>query len=485
MYIDFQKIRLFRSQRRRLFLVILDLIILISSIWLSFLLRLGNEEGYTRILNCLWLFPSAILFGIPIYIFTGQYKALTRHVGSGALYQIIGRNLLIILSVSLFGVMGQFTMPPRSTWILFWMILSVLIGGLRFILRDFILKNRQKLNQKKLLRETIVIYGAGSVGAKIASSLKESSKILFFVDDSPSLKGRTLDGISIKHPSEIEKYKDKIDKILFSISALSNNKRKSIINYLKTFSIPVYSIPSIEDIITKKVEINLEKTIPIENLLGRGKVAPDKNLLGDHIVNKVILITGAGGSIGSELCKQLINLNPQKLILLEISEHALYQIEKDLKNLQDSNSIIQGYLGDACDENLLKNIFKEEKIDIVFHAAAYKHVPIVEGNPLTGIKNNVFSTRAICRVSKTFNISKVLLISTDKAVRPKNIMGSSKRLAEQIIQGFSKEIESEKNSNTKFSMVRFGNVLNSSGSVIPVFKDQISKADLLPLPIQK
>ena len=215
MYIEFQKIRLFRSQRRRLLLVILDLIILISSIWLSFWLRLGNEEVYNKILNCLWLFPSAILFGIPIYIFTGQYQALTRHLGSSALYQIIGRNLLIILSVSLFGVMGQFTMPPRSTWILFWMILSVLIGGLRFILRDFILKNRQKLNQKKLLRETIVIYGAGSVGAKIASSLKESSNILFFVDDSPSLKGRTIDGIAIKSPTEIKKYQNKIDKILF------------------------------------------------------------------------------------------------------------------------------------------------------------------------------------------------------------------------------------------------------------------------------
>ncbi len=477
MYINLDNLNYLTPRRRRALLLIFDVLIICFSIWLSFWLRLGTETNL-RIIECLWLFPSTISSGILIYIFTGQYSGLTRHLKSKALYQIIIRNFLIILIISLISVMGELTMPPRSSLILLWILLSVFVGGFRFILRDALLKNRQKYNKNKVI-ENLIIYGAGTAGARIASSLQneDSTNILFFVDDSPFLNGRTLDGIKIKSPNEILKNKNKIDKILIAISSISSVKRNQIKNKLEYLNIPIFTIPSIEDVVSKKFTIKTNNNLYAEELLGREKVSPDPYLLSEGIKNENILITGAGGSIGSELCKQILNLNPQRIILLELSEIALYQIEKDLKSVICNSTIIKAYLGNACDKKLLKNIIRKDKVDIIFHAAAYKHVPIVEMNPLIGIKNNVFSTKAICEVSKELRVSKVILISTDKAVRPTNIMGASKRLAELIVQVYAKDNKKNKVnklSKTKFSMVRFGNVLNSSGSVVPIFREQIA-----------
>ena len=477
-YINLDKINFFTSRIRRSLLLLVDIFIISFSIWLSFWLRLGIETN-TRILDCLWLFPSTITSGILIYFFTGQYRGLTRHLKSKALYQKVGRKFLIILVISLISVMGELTMPPRSILILLWILLSVFIGGFRFILRDALLKNRSLNKKKSEAKENIVIYGAGTSGSRIASSLQneDTANILFFVDDSPFLNGRTLDGIPIKYPNEIFKSKSRIDKILIAISSISITKKNQIKSNLEPLKIPIFSIPSIVDIISKKFTIKSNKSLFIEDLLGREKVLPDPLLLSEGIKNESILITGAGGSIGSELCKQILKLNPSRITLLELSEIALYKIEKELKSLIDNSTIIKGYLGDACNKNLLRYIFKQNEINIVFHAAAYKHVPIVELNPLIGIKNNVFSTQAICEISKEFKISKFVLISTDKAVRPTNIMGASKRLAELIVQVYAeknKKDSSTKSSYTKFSMVRFGNVLNSSGSVVPIFQEQIS-----------
>ena len=477
MYINLDNLNYLTPRRRRALLLIFDVLIICFSIWLSFWLRLGTETNL-RIIECLWLFPSTISSGILIYIFTGQYRGLTRHLKSKALYQIIIRNFLIILIISLISVMGELTMPPRSSLILLWILLSVFVGGFRFILRDALLKNRQKYNKNKAI-ENLIIYGAGTAGARIASSLQneDSTNILFFVDDSPFLNGRTLDGIKIKSPDAILQNKNKIDKILIAISSISSVKRNQIKNKLEYLNIPIFTIPSIEDIVSKKFTIKTNNNLYAEELLGREKVSPDPFLLSEGIKNENILITGAGGSIGSELCKQILSLNPQRIILLELSEIALYQIEKDLKSVICNSTIIKAYLGNACDKKLLKNIIRKNKVDIIFHAAAYKHVPIVEMNPLIGIKNNVFSTKAICEVSKELRISKVILISTDKAVRPTNIMGASKRLAELIVQVYAREDKKNKVnklSKTKFSMVRFGNVLNSSGSVVPIFREQIA-----------
>ena len=467
----------FSPRIRRTFLLLFDILVISFSIWLSFWLRLGIETNQ-RIYECIWLFPYTIFIGILIYALTGQYKGLTRHLKSKALYQIIARNFLLILVIYLVSKVGQYNMPPRSSLILLWILLSVFVGGVRFILRDALQRNRKKFNNANELKENVVIYGAGTSGARIASSLQaeDSANIIYFVDDSPFLIGRTLDGIPIKPPNELFKTKTKINKILLAIPSISSTKKNQIKNNLKELKIPIFTIPSIIDLVSKKITIKSNKTLFIEDLLGREKVLPDQILLSEGIKNESILITGAGGSIGSELCKQIARLNPSKIILLELSEIALYKIEKELNSINHSSTVIKGYLGNACDKNLLRTIFKEDSINIIFHAAAYKHVPIVEMNPLVGIKNNVFSTEAICKVSKELKISKVILISTDKAVRPTNIMGASKRIAELIVQVCAEEENGnfENKSKTKFSMVRFGNVLNSSGSVVPIFNEQIS-----------
>lgn len=467
----------FSPRIRRTFLLLFDILVISFSIWLSFWLRLGIETNQ-RIYECIWLFPYTIFIGILIYALTGQYKGLTRHLKSKALYQIIARNFLLILVIYLVSKVGQYNMPPRSSLILLWILLSVFVGGVRFILRDALQRNRKKFNNANELKENVVIYGAGTSGARIASSLQaeDSANIIYFVDDSPFLIGRTLDGIPIKPPNELFKTKTKINKILLAIPSISSTKKNQIKNNLKELKIPIFTIPSIIDLVSKKITIKSNKTLFIEDLLGREKVLPDQILLSEGIKDESILITGAGGSIGSELCKQIARLNPSKIILLELSEIALYKIEKELNSINHSSTVIKGYLGNACDKNLLRTIFKEDSINIIFHAAAYKHVPIVEMNPLVGIKNNVFSTEAICKVSKELKISKVILISTDKAVRPTNIMGASKRIAELIVQVCAEEENGnfENKSKTKFSMVRFGNVLNSSGSVVPIFNEQIS-----------
>ena len=228
--------------------------------------------------------------------------------------------------------MGQLTMPPRSSLFLLWILLSVFIGGFRFILRDALLKNRILYNKRNQLKENIVIYGAGSAGARIASSLQseESANILFFVDDSPFLKGRTLDGIPIKYPNEIFKNESKINKVLIAISSISTSRKNEIKRNLEKLKIPIFIVPSVEDIISKKITINSDKNLFIDDLLGREKVLPDPLLLSEGIKNESILITGAGGSIGSELCRQITKLNPSKIVLLELSEIALYKIDKEL-----------------------------------------------------------------------------------------------------------------------------------------------------------
>ena len=477
MDIKFDNLNFLSPRIRRSFLLLFDILVISFSIWLSFWLRLGIETNQ-RIYECIWLFPYTIFIGILIYALTGQYKGLTRHLKSKALYQIIARNFLLILVIFLVSKLGQYTMPPRSSLILLWILLSVFVGGVRFILRDALQRNRKKFNNAIKLKENVVIYGAGTSGARIASSLRaeDSANIIYFIDDSPFLIGRTLDGIPIKPPNELFKTKTKINKILLAIPSISSTKKNQIKNNLKELKIPIFTIPSIIDLVSKKITIKSNKTLFIEDLLGREKVLPDQILLSEGIKDESILITGAGGSIGSELCKQIARLNPSKIILLELSEIALYKIEKELNSINHSSTVIKGYLGNACDKNLLRTIFKEDSINIIFHAAAYKHVPIVEMNPLVGIKNNVFSTEAICKVSKELKISKVILISTDKAVRPTNIMGASKRIAELIVQVCAEEENGnfENKSKTKFSMVRFGNVLNSSGSVVPIFNEQIS-----------
>ena len=417
---------------------------------------------------------SSVVFGIPIYALTGQYKGLTRYVDSNSLYKLATRNIFLVLILFLVGSFFNFYSLSLKKWILLYLLITIFTGLVRFILRDILL-NQNSINGK--YKNNVVIYGAGAAGAQLLASLRlaKSYNILGFVDDNKELWERSINGIKIRSPRTLEN-NNKIDQILLAIPSLSKTRRREIIKELQIYNLPVLKIPSIENLTNGSENINNLSPITVEDLLGRDSVLPDPKLLGPGITNSTICVTGGGGSIGSELCRQITKLNPNKLIILENSEPNLYLLEQELNNLNLNKINVIAILGSATNKNLLIEIFDKYNVDVVFHAAAYKHVPLVEKNPLEGIYNNVFSTRKVCESASKTKVKKVVLISTDKAVRPTNVLGASKRLAELVMQGFAEE-EAKKNnadeSKTIFTMVRFGNVLGSSGSVVPLFEKQI------------
>jgi FlaA1/EpsC-like NDP-sugar epimerase len=325
--------------------------------------------------------------------------------------------------------------------------------------------------KKKNLKK-VAIYGAGTSGAQLEATLRLSYdySIEFFIDDNKELWRRSLNDIPIKSINYLKNNVHKIDQVLIAIPSLKKRNYKKILDKLSEYNISVLTIPSLSEIASGKSKINSLKPILIEDILGRDEIPPDPILLSKSINKKSILITGAGGSIGSELARKILEINPSRLVLLEINEPSLYQIQRELKNKFPEKEIFS-ILGSASSKKLLENAIRNYRIDLIFHAAAYKHVPLVEENPIIGLENNIFSTLNICEVTKNLKVGKVVLISSDKAVRPTNLMGVSKRISELIFQSYSTNIKN----STCFSMVRFGNVLGSSGSVVPLFREQIYK----------
>ena len=361
-------------------------------------------------------------------------------------------------------------------WILLFLTITTSLVSFKFLVRNLLI-NFLKSNKYS---KKVVIYGAGSAGAQLASSLRFSSRqiVKYFIDDNPNLWERTIYDIPIKPPYFLKNSKNKFDQLLIAIPSLNIRKQKKILDGLETKGMEVLRVPSIDEITSGKAKIDNVRPFGIEDLLGREPVNPREHLLKASITNNVVFVSGAGGSIGSELSKQIVKLSPKALLLFESNELSLWKIEKEIKNIATKEISIIPILGDAKNFSVIKDIFIKEKVDIVFHAAAYKHVPLVEANPLEGLANNVFSTRSICKAAKDSFVKNVVLISTDKAVRPTSVMGASKRLAELVVQAyanceenFSKQSKAIK---TIFSIVRFGNVLGSSGSVIPLFRSQIS-----------
>ncbi len=455
---------------RTLILVALDLFFLVSSIIISFWIT--NIEGLLDVNLLILLLSILCPLALIIYFVFGQYRGLTRYVGSREFYRLFLRNLLIssllILGISLLSI-DRFYI---KFWVVFWLFSSIQMAASRVFMRDMIFR---QIFVKKI--KNVLIYGAGQAGAQLAASLniRGGYKIINFVDENPELWGRNLNNIKILEPKQIYKVEESVDEILLAIPSLSFKKRKIILEKLSSFCKPVLQIPSIEDISNGLHKISELRPITFDDLLCRDVVPPDEYLLGQSINNFNVCITGAGGSIGSELCRQIAQFKPKSMILLERSEAALYQINKQLENLSTDMNIIPT-LGSAPDFNLIKKVFEERKVEVVFHAAAYKHVPLVEKNPLQGIYNNVISTSILCEVSKLLKIKKFILISTDKAIRPTNVMGASKRVAENIVRKYSLD-----NFITKFAIVRFGNVLGSSGSVVPLFKKQIARGGPITL----
>ena len=461
--------------RRRLFLVVTDALLLPLAVWMCFWLRLAHPLS-PHFLRSLWLLPAVSLIGLPLYALSGQYKGLNRYASSIALYRLSVRNGLLVLMLVFTGVLLSLPLPPRSSWLLLWLLLTGFTGGVRFTMRDLLVSLNNKPRQAIT---SVAIYGAGAAGVQLAAALRlaGSYRVVLFVDDAPDLWHRDINGVPIQPPQWLHKRASGIDQVLLAIPSLSRSRMRRITADLQELGIPLLQVPSIEDITSGRARIDALRPIAIEELLGRDAVAPDPDLLGPGIAGACVCVTGAGGSIGSELCRQILHLRPGRLVLLEHSEPSLYTIHQELQDLLPAGVDLKPVLGSAADTALVERLFRQQGVSVVFHAAAYKHVPMVEANPLAGLANNVLCTQRVCRAAAAAGVNKMVLISSDKAVRPTNVMGASKRAAELVLQAHAHL----GNGPTQFTIVRFGNVLGSSGSVVPLFRHQIAKGGPITL----
>ena len=461
---------------KRLLMLVADIAIMPIALWSAFCLRLGTVTP--DLSQFWWMFPLAPLLSIPLLIKLGLYHAVVRFMGTHAMYAVLKgvtlSTLLLATIVLLSGIKGV----PRSVFLIYWGVAVLYIGGSRFLMRSYF----YALTRPKKTQNIYAIYGAGSSGIQLYNALRHSNEAIpvAFIDDNISLQGSLIHGIRVYAPSMLPKLIEEygISQILLAMPSVSRARRRAIVAELEELPVHVRTIPGLNDLVSGNAEVNELREVGIEDLLGRDAVAPDVMLLEKCIRNKNIMVTGAGGSIGSELCRQIVRLEPNCLILHELSEYALYAIDNELKNLNEKYNkitVIIPLLGNVQDQMHIERIMQTYKIDTVYHAAAYKHVPLVEHNVLEAIKNNILGTLHTALAAKNTNVETFVLISTDKAVRPTNVMGATKRFAELILQGLAKEIAVSENteSSTRFCMVRFGNVLGSSGSVVPLFREQI------------
>ncbi len=453
-----------------------DAALCVISLWIAFYLRIDQFVSLRE--NILFIALISIFLALSIFWFSGLYRTVFRYTGRSSLVSIsvavsiYGFSYMAIITI--YGINGI----PRSIGILqplilFFAICITRLGALPLL--GIVDENNKILN----LNPKVLIYGAGSAGRQLASALEIAGemKVLGFIDDDKLLHDQVLQGNKIYSTKNLNKVINlkKITHVLLAMPSINRNKRLEIIKKISIYNVVVKTLPTVSDLIEERVTTSDIRELDVEDILGRDQVLPNIQLLTKNISSKIVMVSGAGGSIGSELCRQIIKLNPEKLILIEISEYGLYQIQSELEDLNNKLTLdkkieIIPLLASVQDRSRLEKIFKIYKPNTVYHAAAYKHVPLVEENICAGLKNNVIGTLVIAETAIKESVSDFVLISSDKAVRPTNVMGASKRLAELCLQAL---FHSSKNSITKLCMVRFGNVLNSSGSVIPLFKKQI------------
>ena len=464
---------------KQLVMLFADSVALVLILLASFSIRLGY-----------WYYPESdlvwVIFGAPvvasiIFVRFGLYRAVIRYIGFKALWAIVQAVSLYALVWGAIGFMVATDGIPRSVILINWVLSLLAIGGVRIFARALLSENTNfkflmfnfELNGKSQGdKKRVLVYGAGDAGVQLVSALSHSSEYnpVGFVDDLKELQGNQITGLNVYSIDAIEGVisKLRVDEVLIAMPSASRTKRLDIINILESYPVLVRMLPGVAELAEGKVSIGDLREVSIKDLLGRDTVVPNKELLSKNITNKVVVVTGAGGSIGSELCRQIVFLKPKALILYEMSELALYTIEKELSNIGMHSMDLYPILGSVNNKTRLTNVFKRFGVDTVYHAAAYKHVPMVEFNNTEGVDNNIFGTLNCAQAAIDTGVKTFVLISTDKAVRPTNTMGATKRSAELVLQALS-----AKQSDTKFTMVRFGNVLGSSGSVIPLFKQQI------------
>jgi FlaA1/EpsC-like NDP-sugar epimerase len=475
---------------KKLVMIALDVILLIFVLWLSYSIRL--DYWYFPKDDTIRLILAAPVIGIPIFLKLGLYNFVIRHIDLKELWIVVQAVSLYAL---LWGIAGSFIQSdfvrergfvveifPRTVIIINWILAILTIGAIRICIRFILSKNlkfsifnyefKEKRNTDDSGKSRVLIYGAGEAGLQLSLALNNSSKLhpIGFIDDNKDVQGTRISGLNVYASNDIEDLINdlKVDEVLIAIPSASRADRFTIIDRLERYPVVVRTLPGLTEIAQGKVKIDDLLQVSIKDLLGRKSVEPNGLLLGKNITDKTIVVTGAGGSIGSELCRQIAYLKPKALILFEINELALYSIDKELNNFNTSLFNIYPILGSVNNKKRLKNLFEHFKVDTVYHAAAYKHVPLVEFNNTEGVDNNIFGTLNCAMSAIDSGVKNFVLISTDKAVRPTNTMGATKRVAELILQALS-----VKQNITTFSMVRFGNVLGSSGSVIPLFKKQI------------
>lgn len=425
----------------------------------------------------LWLELGAALIAIPVFIRLGMYRAVIRYIDQEIIIAAVK-----CASVSTLLLIGTFLLsgPPSlslTPFVIFWAGSILYILASRFTARR-LLNARRAVNKVR-----VAIYGAGDAGRLLANAIfpgKEYQPVLF-VDDNPQRVNTTIGGIAVYPASQLEQLakKHRISTVLLAMPSIKRPQQRKILDALARLSLIIKVTPPISSIVTGKARVEDVRQVEIEDLLSRDVVSPDVELLSICISGKSVLVSGAGGSIGSELCRQIVGLHPQRLVLLETSEYALYAIEQELREIiatQELDLELITFLGSVLETEKCTRLMNTFKVDTVYHAAAYKHVPLVEHNPIAGIRNNVFGTLSLAEAAATAKVKYFVLVSTDKAVRPTNVMGATKRLAELILQAFAR-----RGSQTKFCMVRFGNVLGSSGSVVPLFRKQIASGGPLTL----
>ncbi|MDA8691934.1 polysaccharide biosynthesis protein [Candidatus Pseudothioglobus singularis] len=451
---------------KQIIIITIDSVIVILALLISFSLRLDYLYFPSGLLAIL-IFGSPLV-AIPIFFWFHLYSSIIRYIGFEALWSIVQAVSLFALLWGILGFMAGVGGIPRSVILINWIVAIGMILTFRFSAR-WILNKKLTFNNSN--KKNVAIYGAGSAGRQLSFALKHAQEYnhVAFIDDNEQIQGHSIHGVKVYSPSNLESLinKKQIEEFLLAIPSVSRIRRSQIIEYLEPFALTVRSMPSVSELAQGKVQVDKLRKINISDLLGREQSKAQTSLLKVKILNKVVLVTGAGGSIGSELCRQIISIKPKKLILFEINEFSLYKIEEELKKLQNAIEIIP-ILGSIRDQKRVESICINLKVETIYHSAAYKHVPLVEFNQSEGVLNNVIGTMSVAQAAINTNVNTFVLISTDKAVRPSNTMGATKRVAELILQAFSKLPN-----NTCFTMVRFGNVLNSSGSVIPLFQKQI------------
>ncbi|KAB2928692.1 MAG: polysaccharide biosynthesis protein [Dechloromonas sp.] len=459
---------------KRLLVLSIDISLCVFTVWLAFYLRLGEWVRLfdDRFWQPEWAAAISIAIALPIFVTQGFYRAIFRYAGWPVLVTVAKAmmvyGLLYATVIMAFGIPGV----PRTVGLIQPLLLLLTVGGSRLFARYW-LGGLYQSQLKRAALPKVLIYGAGTAGRQLAAAMSNSHemRVVGFLDDDTRLHGQMLNGQPIYSPDDLPGLVEtlQVSDVLLALPSASRKLRNEILLRMRAVHVSVRTLPSVTELAQGKVSVSDLRDLDIDDLLGREPVVPDQQLLSQNVSGKVVLVTGAGGSIGSELCRQILKAEPLMLLLIEQSEFALYNIHQELQAQLDESPVrLVPLLASVRDAERMREIMLTWRPDTVYHAAAYKHVPLVEHNPAEGIKNNVLGTLTAAQAAAEHGVGNFVLISTDKAVRPTNIMGASKRLAEMVLQAMAVTMP-----QTKFSMVRFGNVLGSSGSVVPKFRQQI------------